>query len=226
MVNQQHLNLINEARDSSLKNGEEYYLDALCLFLNDRNYGHIYALCVLAEEEIGKAFYYHTISNALQLELTHLVQSNKKKRNTITVNHKKKQYLQALMWYTVSKVSEAIKKGEFGADGPDNEEEALDFVNKLSEGPIPDHILDRYGNMQSKKEVAMYIDIEYGNVIGPDDFTQENAKEELKMTSYSLLIAKNMIKNWQPAGHQISAMKKYIDELDPEGKGIEMYGIS
>jgi AbiV family abortive infection protein len=165
---------------------EQYLKDAYLLVKNG-SYGHAFALTVLGEEELSKAFIYHMCSEGLLPEI--VVEKMGKNRGS----HRRKQVIAATLAFTFGTVQffqrivDSSKK-----EGEGNLKKSLEITNrKLKE--IVDYIeknkdeirsrmfqfFEIFATLEENKEKGLYVDVKIeDNVLTSPESLEKNTVEK------------------------------------------------
>lgn len=229
MNKKKNIALIKKASDMAFQNAVEYHKDAVILFDNDRNPGHTYVLCVLAEEELAKSFWYHWVCELLRKDLT-FIRTEKAKGPTLLRIHEFKQQWQSVMWKLMVALYVTAMEGKINPNVMPSKEDFESFVTRLENEDFSEDVLQafkkidkRYNEMQRNKEVGMYVDIKNGEVIGLDDFPRQRVEEELMLTLGSFEIVHAFI-NAPLTKHHVKLLED-IDAFDIFKEGIYFAGL-
>ena len=198
-----HKELLREAAMLCLDNTEQYIKDAEAL-VRISSFGHAFALAVLAEEEIAKAYlcYVHAESGS----------EIKGRWRKILTNHRAKQALQHVltfgfkMRFTVFDVLDSVKGEIERGDVTENQAKdrafrrLIEYPRRIMEEGSPeseewDECLRWFETMQKDKEKALYVDINFekGEVSSPKYMAKgevqkylSQVRERFEMTRFIL----------------------------------------
>lgn len=212
--------LLKEAVQLCLDNVEQYIKDAQLLVENG-SHGHAFALAVLSEEELSKAFIYYMCSEEL------LPNDLVKRVGRTRGSHMRKQGI-ALTLILVSKVSEimqSIVKSSLEQAGENTEKRKQIAYKKLKE--IMDNMkkhkdifdfLEQDPTFQEDKEKGLYVDvnIEQGILTSPKSLEKDKAEKQLAQIKKIFELTKPLLKLTFP-----SSAKEYLKKLVTESGFIE-----
>jgi AbiV family abortive infection protein len=180
--------LLKEAVQACLSNAEQYLKDAEILFENG-SYGHSFALTVLGEEELSKAYIYHMCSEELlPLDLI-------KKLGRFRGSHRRKQTIAATITFTrgITQFFEnLIESSKREAEGNRNKslkiakkklQETTEYLKKNKDelGSRMLQFFNKFATLEEDKHKGMYVDakIEEGVLTSPQSQEKDTVKEEL-----------------------------------------------
>jgi AbiV family abortive infection protein len=178
----------------------EQYLKDAHLLVKNGSYGHVFALTVLGEEELSKAFIYHMCSEGLLPES--VVERMGKNRNS----HRRKQEIAATLAFTFEivqffqRIADSSKK-----EGEEDLKKSLEITSrKLKE--TMDHVeknkdeirsrmfqfLERFATLEEDKEKGLYVDvkIEDGVLTSPDSLEKNTVEKHLAQVKKRFQFAK------------------------------------
>lgn len=157
--------LLKEAVQLCLDNVEQYIIDAELLIKNE-SYGHAFALTVLGEEELSKAFIYYGCAEELFPKC--LVERVGRGRNS----HLQKQSMAEIlaMTFSILELFQNIAKSTAEESGGDLKKRRVLIKSKLKEAmvdlgnkdKIHDRIRDfveRVATIEKDKEIGLYVDV-------------------------------------------------------------------
>lgn len=180
--------LLKKAVQSCLNNVEQYLKDARLLIENE-SYGHAFALTVLGEEELSKAFIYYMCSEGL-------VSENFTKRvGRRSKSHRRKQGIAAALFFTFE-IVQFFKKivDSSREEGERDPRKSIEIVNKKLQDAMDymeknkdemkirmDQFFERFATLEEDKEKGLYVDvkIEQGVFSSPESLEKDMVEEHL-----------------------------------------------
>lgn len=180
-----HEKLLKEAVKSCLDNVEQYLKDARMLIEN-RSYGHAFALTVLGEEELSKAFIYCMCSEGWVPES--FIKRVGKRANS----HRRKQVIAATLFFTLEIIQffkniVDLSKKEGEGDLRKSIEiankklkEAMDYMqkNKDEMKSRMDQFFERFATLEEDKEKGLYVDVKIEGVFTSPESLEKGMVEE------------------------------------------------
>ena len=197
-----HEKLLKEAVKSCLDNVEQYLKDARMLIENE-SYGHAFALTVLGEEELSKAFIYYMCSEGW------IPESFIKRVGRRANSHRRKQVIAATFSFTFG-ITEFFKNlmnssKEEGEGDPRKTieiankklKEAMDYMqkNKDEMKSRMDQFLERFATLEEDKEKGLYVDviIEEGVFTSPKSLEKDVVEEHLAQVKKQFQFVKPLL---------------------------------
>lgn len=164
--------LLKEAVQLCLDNVEQYIKDAQLLVENG-SYGHAFALAVLSEEELSKAYIYHACSEGL------LPEDIVKRVGRTRESHIRKQAIAGAftLSYKFVEFMQSIVKSSWEQAGPDLKKRRQIVHEKLKE--TMDNIrknkdklrhrifefMERVATLEKDKQKGLYVDVDIAQVV-------------------------------------------------------------
>lgn len=180
--------LLKEAVSLCLANAEQYHKDAEIL-IDNRSYGHAFALAVLGEEELMKAYVYWACSEGL------LPKDFIKSVGRVRESHLRKQAMAfgVALSYILVELAQSIRDSieEQGEEDLEKRRkramqkfrEAADNIReqgRLKRGETYE-LLEQFGTLQEDKEKGLYVDvnIEKGVLSSPKSLKKDEVEKYL-----------------------------------------------
>ena len=178
--------LLKNAVQSCLGNVEQYLKDARMLIENE-SYGHAFALTVLGEEELSKAYIYYMCSEGWVPE------SFIKRVGRRANSHRRKQVIAATLSFTLeiiqffkNIVDSSKEEGDLRKTieiANKKLKEAMDYMekNKDEMKSRMDQFLERFATLEEDKEKGLYVDviIKEGAFTSPKSLEKDMVEEHL-----------------------------------------------
>lgn len=176
--------LLKEAVQLCLDNVEQYIKDAQLLVENG-SYGHAFALTVLGEEELSKAYIYYTCSEGL------LPENFVKRVGRTRESHIRKQAIVATltMTYKIVELMKGIVKSSWEQAGGDLEKRGK-IARKKLKATVENlrknkdnfyKFLERFATLEEDKEMGLYVDVNIaqGVLSSPKSLEKDKVEKHL-----------------------------------------------